>query len=132
MSSRPRWGPAFVEALPVGKFHGIGPTTSARLNSLGLQTGLDMRKQTMESLSDAFIAMPGGFGTLDELCEIVTWAQLGIHSKPVGLLDAGGFFGPFLAFLRGAVADGFIRAEHLDRIKVSSDPAALLDMLFAG
>ena len=66
------------------------------------------RKALMARLSDGFVALPGGAGTLDELFEILTWAQLGIHSKPIGLLDVGGYWQPLLAFLRHAVGEGFI------------------------
>ena len=87
------------------------------------------RKALMEKLSDGFIAMPGGFDTLDELCEILTWRQLSIHGKPTGLLNASGFFDGFLAFVDHAVAQGFIKPEHRAMIRVSPEPAALLDAL---
>jgi len=89
------------------------------------------RKAKMADLSDAFIAMPGGFGTLDELFEAVTWGQLGFHEKPVGLLDAGGFFGPLLAMADAMVREGFVKKEHRGSIKVQAEPGALLDELVA-
>jgi hypothetical protein len=89
------------------------------------------RKALMADLSDAFIAMPGGFGTLDELFEAVTWGQLGFHEKPVGLLDAGGFFAPLLAMADAMVREGFVRREHRDSIQVHVEPGALLDALAA-
>jgi len=70
------------------------------------------RKQLMADLSDAFVALPGGYGTLEEFAEIVTWAQLGIHRKPVGLLDVAGYFAPLVAFVDQGVRQGFIRPEY--------------------
>jgi uncharacterized protein (TIGR00730 family) len=78
------------------------------------------RKTRMAELCDAFVAMPGGWGTLEELAEAATWTQLGIHRKPVGLLNVEGFYDPFLAYLDNAVAAGFIRAPHRGLV-VSAD-----------
>ena len=89
------------------------------------------RKQKMADLADAFIAMPGGFGTFDELFEIVTWAQIAIHSKPVGLLDAEGYFGPLMALVDHAIAEGFVPADQRALFVVNRDPDALLDALSA-
>jgi uncharacterized protein (TIGR00730 family) len=87
------------------------------------------RKALMASLADGFIALPGGFGTLDEFCEILTWSQLGLHAKPCAVLNVNGFFDLLLGFLDGAVARGFIRADDRSTILVDSDPAALLDRM---
>ena len=87
------------------------------------------RKALMYDLSDAVIALPGGYGTLDELFEVLTWNQLGLHAKPAGLLDHGGYFAPLVAFLDGAVDAGFIRAEHRALLLEDSDPDELLDAL---
>lgn len=87
------------------------------------------RKARLAELSDAFVAMPGGLGTLDELCEIATWAQLALHAKPIALLDVAAYWRPFLAFVDHAVAERFVRAEHRDMLLVESDPDALLDRL---
>lgn len=95
------------------------------------------RKATMARLSDGFIAMPGGAGTLDELFEILTWAQLGLHAKPIGLLDVGGYFQPLLAFLRHAIAEGFLSRGDVCAepdgsgrlVVVDRDPARLLDRM---
>ena len=87
------------------------------------------RKAVMAELSDGFIALPGGFGTCDELFEAVTWAQVGIHHKPVGLLDINGYFTALLAFIAHASAEGFIPPEHLRLLTCATDPAALLDAL---
>lgn len=87
------------------------------------------RKAIMADRADAFLALPGGFGTLEELFEILTWAQLGIHAKPVGLLDVAGFYTPLLAWLDTAVAAGFLKPKHRDLLVVRSDGTALLDAL---
>ena len=89
------------------------------------------RKQLMMDLADGFIAMPGGYGTLEELFEVVTWAQLNFHRKPVGLLNTDGFFDHLIAFVHHAVDEGFIRAELRELIASHSEPSALLDRLSA-
>jgi uncharacterized protein (TIGR00730 family) len=89
------------------------------------------RKRLMAQHSDAFIAMPGGFGTLDELFEMVTWGQLGIHAKPVGLLNVDGYFDPLLQWIDGAIAQGFIRETYKDLLLVDQVPAALLESMAA-
>lgn len=89
------------------------------------------RKASMVQQADAFIAMPGGFGTLDELFEAITWAQLGIHKKPIGLLNVRGYFDPLLAWTEQAVAHGFVRPNHRHLFIAEEDPAALLDQLAA-
>jgi hypothetical protein len=87
------------------------------------------RKAVMADLADAFIALPGGFGTLDEFCEILTWAQLGFHRKPCGLLNVVGFWDAFVAQLNHAVEQGFVRQAHLNLMKVEREPAKLLARL---
>lgn len=99
------------------------------LQDLRIVSTMHERKAMMADLADAFIALPGGMGTLDETFEILTWAQLGMHAKPVGLLDVAGYYGPLLAFLDHALANGFVRAEHRALLDVAGDPAALLDRL---
>jgi hypothetical protein len=89
------------------------------------------RKAVMADAADAFIMLPGGFGTFDEFFEVVTWTQLGIHAKPCGILDVGGYFDALRAMLDGAVAAGFVRQAHLDMIIVDDDPGRLLDRLAA-
>lgn len=89
------------------------------------------RKARMAELADAFVALPGGLGTLEELFEVWTWSQLGFHAKPCGLLNAAGFFDPLLAHLDRAVAERFVRDEHRAMLRVAADPAALLDELRA-
>jgi uncharacterized protein (TIGR00730 family) len=83
----------------------------------------------MAELADAFVALPGGFGTLDELMEQLTWSQLGLHSKPVGLLDVDGYWRPLVAFARHATEEGFVREVDLGSIAVAGDAEALLDRL---
>jgi uncharacterized protein (TIGR00730 family) len=87
------------------------------------------RKAQMAARADGFVVLPGGFGTLDELFDVVTWGQLGLHSKPVGLLDVDGYFAHLLAFLDHGVAHGFIRPHHRRLILTGTDPARLLDAL---
>ncbi|MGN6032822.1 MAG: TIGR00730 family Rossman fold protein [Thermomicrobiales bacterium] len=101
------------------------------LTELGVLGSMHERKAAMEAHADGFIALPGGFGTLDELCEILTWAQLGIHRKPVGLLDADGYYGSLLDFFDGAVERGFIRPDHRALLLDETDPAILLDRMIA-
>ena len=81
----------------------------------------------MFDLSDGFVALPGGFGTLEEIAELLTWAQLGLHKKPCGLINVGGYFDLLLSFLDNAVANGFMRREHREMLLVSDEPEALLD-----
>ncbi len=101
------------------------------ITSLEVVSSMHARKARMAELSDAFAALPGGFGTLDELCEVLTWSQLGYHAKPVGLLNTGGFFGPLLKLLDHQVAEGFLAPRHRSLLLVESRPEALLDRLAA-
>lgn len=87
------------------------------------------RKMMMVGLADAFVALPGGYGTFDELFECVCWAQLGIHTKPLGLLDTAGFYGGLMGFLRHAQHEGFLRLPLADAIVLAATPAAILDVL---
>ena len=98
-------------------------------NALHVVQTMHERKQMMMDLADGFIALPGGYGTLEELFEVVTWAQLNFHRKPVGLLNVDGFFDHLIAFLHHAVDEAFIRPELRKLISVSNDPSALLDQL---
>jgi len=99
------------------------------LTELRIVPSMHERKQIMFDLSDAFIALPGGFGTLEEVAEVLTWAQLGLHAKPCGLINVNGYFDPLLAFLDGAVANGFMRPEHRRMLLVAEDPSGLLDQM---
>jgi len=87
------------------------------------------RKAVMAGLSDAFVALPGGFGTLEELFEVLTWSQLGLHRKPSGLLNVAGYFDPLLAFFDHALAEKFLRPKHRALVVVDADPDRLLDGL---
>jgi uncharacterized protein (TIGR00730 family) len=89
------------------------------------------RKTLMAERSDAFVALPGGLGTIEELVEAATWTQLGIHDKPVGLLDSAGYWAPLDAFLEHSVGAGFLRAEHRRAIVRDADPAPLLTAMEA-
>ncbi len=90
---------------------------------------MHQRKALMADRSDAFLALPGGYGTADELFEILTWAQLGIHHKPVGLLDVAGYFAPLLAWLDLGVREGFLKARHRALLHVGQEPAELIERL---
>lgn len=89
------------------------------------------RKALMAELSDGFIAMPGGLGTLEEVFEALTWLQLGIHDKPCGLLNVNGYYSSLLDFLRRAADDNFILPDHVEMLQVSDDPRELIEMLTA-
>jgi uncharacterized protein (TIGR00730 family) len=99
------------------------------LTELHVVGSMHERKQKMADLSDAFVALPGGFGTLDETAEILTWRQLGLHDKPCGLLDIAGFFTPLLRFFDHAVDEGFIAAKQRGMLVADDDPARLIDRL---
>ena len=99
------------------------------LGRLEVVATMHERKATMADLSDAVIMLPGGFGTLDEFFEAVTWTQLGIHATPCGILDVAGYFAPLLHFLDNAVDAGFIDPRHRAMITTASDPGALVDAL---
>jgi uncharacterized protein (TIGR00730 family) len=103
----------------------------ARLTALHVVGSMHERKARMAELSDGFVALPGGMGTLEELAEILTWAQLGLHARPVGLLNVEGYFGPLIAFFDRAVVEGFLRPEHRRLLVVGEDPGALLDRFAA-
>ena len=97
------------------------------LTELHVVADLHERKAMMARLSDVFVALPGGAGTLEELFEIWTWAQLGLHDKPVGLVDVDGFFQPLLGFLDHAVAEGFVKPVFRDLLIVEPDVDRVLD-----
>lgn len=99
------------------------------LTKLHLVGSMHERKALMASLSDAFVALPGGYGTLDEFFEIVTWAQLKIHSKPCILINTGGYFDPLLRFLDHAVREEFVSSVNRDLVRVAQDPAEALEWI---
>jgi uncharacterized protein (TIGR00730 family) len=96
------------------------------LSDLRIVESMHERKALMAELADGFVALPGGIGTLEEFFETWTWGQLGMHTKPCGLLNVAGYFDPLLAFLDRAVAEKFVRDVHRAMVVVESDPAALL------
>jgi uncharacterized protein (TIGR00730 family) len=103
----------------------------AGLTRLFVVKDMHERKAMMADLSEGFIAMPGGMGTLEELFEMVTWAQLGIHAKPIGLLNVSGFYDGLRAFVGHQVAEGFVRPEHENLMIADSDPDLLIQRLRA-
>jgi uncharacterized protein (TIGR00730 family) len=96
------------------------------LSELRVVKSMHERKAMMADLADGFIAMPGGWGTLDEFFEILTWAQLGLHRKPCGLLNVHGYYDRLLGFVEHATAEGFLRPQHAAMVLVADTPAALL------
>lgn len=116
-----------------GKVTGVIPEDLVRrevghegLTELRVVDSMHERKATMSELSDGYIAMPGGLGTLEELFEMLTWAQLGIHSKPVAALNIDGYYDRLVSFLDHGVEQGFIKAPHRNMLMVEEDPADLL------
>jgi uncharacterized protein (TIGR00730 family) len=101
------------------------------LTRLEIVDSMHTRKARMAELADGFIALPGGFGTFEEFCEILTWGQLGFHVKPMGLLNVNGFYDPLLALFDRAVADGFLRPENRAMALAASDIGHLLDAMAA-
>jgi uncharacterized protein (TIGR00730 family) len=101
------------------------------LTQLHVVATMHERKAVMADLADAFLALPGGFGTADELFEILTWAQLGLHSKPVGVVNIAGFFTPLLAWLDHTVATGFLKPAHRRLVLEADEPGRLLDLMLS-
>ena len=99
------------------------------LTKMDVVEGMHARKARMHELAEGYIAMPGGFGTFDELFETVTWAQTGAHEKPVGLFNIRNYYAPLIAAIDHAVAEGFIFKEHRDVLFCESDPSLLLDKM---
>ena len=122
-------GGAVIGVIP----HGLAARELAHRGVADMRVVATMhaRKALMAELADGFVALPGGMGTLDELFEIVTWSQLGIHRKPVGVLNVGGYYDPLVALLDHAVAGGFVSAENRGLVIVDEEPAALLDRMAA-
>jgi uncharacterized protein (TIGR00730 family) len=101
------------------------------LTALDVVETMHERKAAMADKSDGFIMAPGGFGTLDEFFEVLTWTQLGIHSKPCGILNVNGFFDPLLELLATATRQHFLRPDHRDMVVTEPDPVALIERLAA-
>jgi uncharacterized protein (TIGR00730 family) len=101
------------------------------ITELRMVESMHERKALMADLSDAFVAVPGGIGTLEELIEVLTWTQLGFHRKACGVLNVNSYYDALAAFLDHAVTEGFLSSEHRGVLTVASDPAELLDRLAA-
>lgn len=99
------------------------------LTELRIVDSMHQRKAAMVELAQAFLALPGGFGTLEELFEVLTWAQIGIHRKPIGVLNVHGYYDPLLTFVEHIRAHGFIYDEHRALLMSASEPDGLLDLL---
>lgn len=99
------------------------------LTALHVVPDMHTRKKLMADLSDAFVALPGGYGTLEELFEAITWTQLSYHTKPVGILDVDGYYSALVAFLERAMQEGFVRPAHRALLQVADHGELLLDKL---
>jgi uncharacterized protein (TIGR00730 family) len=99
------------------------------LTELRVVDSMHERKALMSDLSDAFVALPGGYGTLDEFCEVLTWAQLGLHQKPCGLLNVDGYFNDLLALFKHALGEGFLHPIHSTLVLAEADPQKLLELV---
>lgn len=100
-----------------------------RLTELQVVGTMHERKALMADLADAFVALPGGYGTFEEFMEVLTWAQLSLHEKPCGLLNVAGFYEPLVNLFDRAVEEGFVRPDHRSLALLEEDPQRLLDML---
>ena len=105
------------------------PLAHAGVTSMEVTPSMHARKARMHELSDGFIALPGGYGTFDELFETITWSQTGAHAKPIGLLNIRNYYAPLLAAIDHAVAEGFVFREHRESLICESEPEKLLDVL---
>ncbi|CAB3685748.1 TIGR00730 family Rossman fold protein [Trinickia soli] len=99
------------------------------LTELHVVPDMHQRKRMMADLSDAFVALPGGAGTLEELFEVYTWAQLGYHQKAIGLYDIGGYYSPLVTMLEHTVREGFMQQAYLDILQIDSDAYSLIEKL---
>jgi len=116
----------------VGVFPGVLQSREAphkHLTELYVVGSMHERKALMADLAEAFIALPGGFGTLDELCEVLTWAQLGMHRKPIGLLNVDRYYDPLLAFVERSVSEGFADPAHRRLLIEAAEPSELLEAI---
>jgi uncharacterized protein (TIGR00730 family) len=121
-----------------GEVYGVIPESMvvrevahARLTKLWVVSSMHERKAQMHALADAFLALPGGCGTLDETFEAITWMQLGLHDKPIGLFDVKGYWQPIKVWLDRAVSDGFVLPEHAQRVHFGDELGSALDALVA-
>ncbi|MFM1653228.1 TIGR00730 family Rossman fold protein [Brevibacillus sp. B_LB10_24] len=116
-----------IGVMPTGLFRGEMVHTG--LTELYEVKDMHERKAKMGELADAFVALPGGYGTFEEVFEVVSWGQLGIHSKPVGLLNTAGYYTPLMEMVKTAVEAGFIPATHTELLICENEPAKLLERL---
>jgi uncharacterized protein (TIGR00730 family) len=121
-----------------GEVMGVIPSALAEkeiahsgLSELRIVGSMHERKATMMALSDGFIALPGGWGTLEEFFEVLTWGQLGLHRKPCGLLNAAGYFDGLLSFVSHSITEGFVRPEYRGMVSVAVSASELIDTLGA-
>jgi uncharacterized protein (TIGR00730 family) len=119
-------GDAIGVIIPSMNTKALAQNNLARME---VEPSMHARKARMHQLADGFIALPGGYGTFDELFETLTWKQIGEHSKPVGLLDVRGYFQPMLNMVRHAESEGFIFSEHREGLLCNPDPSALLEVM---
>ena len=122
-------GGEVIGVLPKGLF--VREVAHANLSELHEVGSMHERKALMADLADGFIALPGGYGTFDELFEITTWAQIGIHQRPIGLLNIAGYFTPLLALVTHAMTEGFISPTHSQLLLHKDTPGELLDAFAA-
>ena len=122
-----RLGGKVTGVMPRGLFR--GEVVHTNLTELIEVKDMHERKKTMIDLSDGFISLPGGFGTFEELFEVISWAQIGIHQKPIGVLNVEGYFTPMLEMVRHSIQAGFVKQEHELLILSSADPAELVEKL---
>ncbi|KUL11645.1 TIGR00730 family Rossman fold protein [Bacillus sp. BS3(2021)] len=120
-------GGEVVGVMPKGLF--TGEIVHQQLTELIEVSGMHERKAKMSELADGFIAMPGGFGTFEELFEVLCWAQIGIHQKPIGLYNVNGYFDPLLKMLEYSVQEGFSNESHLQLIYASESPGELVEKM---
>jgi uncharacterized protein (TIGR00730 family) len=123
-------GGEVIGVIPSGLFSQETPHDG--VTKLHVVADMHERKAKMAELADGFLALPGGIGTLEELFEVWTWAYLGIHRKPIGLVDLDGFYQPLITMADHMVAEGFLRPATRSMIKVAADPADLLDEFALG
>ena len=120
-------GGEVIGVLPHGLFR--REVAHSGLTQLHEVSNMHERKALMSELADGFLALPGGYGTCDELFEMLTWGQLGLHQKPIGLLDVENFFAPLLAFVRHAAQEGFLPSAHIELLLRADTPTTLIDQL---
>ncbi|EJE7234137.1 TIGR00730 family Rossman fold protein [Clostridium botulinum] len=116
-----------IGVMPKGLFS--GEMVHENLTKLIEVENMHERKQTMAELSDGFIALPGGLGTFEELFEVLSWAQLGIHKKPIGILNISNFFDPLLHMIKNTCTEGFMNESNIKLISVSDNPSELIKQM---